>query len=224
MTHLVQVNPLLFEPGDRLSLHEFLDRWERMPGLKFAELIDGVVHMPSPVSYPHSRHDTLMQLLLATYEMRTAVCEAMSNATWLMLGSAPQPDIALRLLPEFGGKTTISRSLASGAPELVVEVSHSSRSFDLGPKLDLYQRAGVTEYLIVLLEEMRIDWRILENNLFRPLHTNASGILKSVRFPGLWLHEPAFWQSDSTAMIATLEEGLRSDECQQFLRSRPSQA
>ena len=57
MTHLVHINPLLFEPGDRLSLVEFLERWEQMPGLQFAELIDGVVHMPSPVSLSHASVD-----------------------------------------------------------------------------------------------------------------------------------------------------------------------
>jgi hypothetical protein len=39
---------MLLAPGDRMDLKQFLDRWEQEPGLKFAELIDGVVYMPSP--------------------------------------------------------------------------------------------------------------------------------------------------------------------------------
>jgi Uma2 family endonuclease len=136
-----------------------------------------------------------------------------------MLESAAQPDIALRLLPELGGRTTVSRGLASGAPELVVEISHSSRSFDLGPKLALYQRAGVTEYVVALLEEHRVEWRILESNMYRLLEADSGGVLKSVQFPGLWLNEPAFWGGDADEMLATLEEGLRSEECREFLRS-----
>jgi hypothetical protein len=74
MTYLVQVNPLLFEPGDRLSLDEFLERWEKMPDLKCAELIDGVVHMPSPVSIEHGDRDSQLNGLLFTYAVRTGVC------------------------------------------------------------------------------------------------------------------------------------------------------
>jgi Uma2 family endonuclease len=222
MTHLAQVNPLLFEPGDRLSLHEFLERWEKMPDLKFAELIDGIVHMPSPVSYEHGRRDSQLHLLLATYAMRTGVCEAISNATWLILDSAPQPDIALRMLSEFGGKSQISGRLATGPPELVVEISQSTRSFDLGPKAALYQRAGVGEYLVVLLEEQRVDWRALDRNSYRPIQPNPSGIYESIGFPGLRLNEPALWKSNATTMIATLEDGLQSEECRQFLRRRTS--
>jgi len=34
--------------GQRLTVKEFLRRWEAMPEVKFAELINGVVYMPSP--------------------------------------------------------------------------------------------------------------------------------------------------------------------------------
>jgi hypothetical protein len=41
--------------GQRLSVKEFLRRWEAMPELKFAELIDGVVYMPSPQTSDHGQ-------------------------------------------------------------------------------------------------------------------------------------------------------------------------
>ncbi len=40
--------------GDRLTRDEFMQRWEAMPDLKFAELLDGVVQMASPVSLSHN--------------------------------------------------------------------------------------------------------------------------------------------------------------------------
>ena len=46
--------PPPLENGDRLSSREFLRRYEAMPELKKAELIQGVVYMPSPVSANHS--------------------------------------------------------------------------------------------------------------------------------------------------------------------------
>src|SRR5580692_489598 len=47
------------ENGDRLTRAEFERRYDAMPRLKKAELIEGEVYMPSPVrhgqhSYPHS--------------------------------------------------------------------------------------------------------------------------------------------------------------------------
>jgi len=38
------------ENGARLSSREFLRRYEAMPELKKAELVKGVVYMPSPVT------------------------------------------------------------------------------------------------------------------------------------------------------------------------------
>jgi Uma2 family endonuclease len=48
--------------GERLTVEEFLRRWEDLPELKNAELIDGVVYVPSPVSLDHGRFDTRMIL------------------------------------------------------------------------------------------------------------------------------------------------------------------
>jgi hypothetical protein len=42
----VSIPPLL--EGDSPTSEEFLRRWEAIPDLKHAELIDGIVYMPSP--------------------------------------------------------------------------------------------------------------------------------------------------------------------------------
>lgn len=217
MTHSALVNPLLFEQGERLALKEFLQRWEQMPDLKFAELIDGVVYTPSPLSYEHSIRDSCIQTLLGLYALRTRVCETLTNATWLMVGSAPQPDLALRVLPEHGGASRLSGKLVDGVPELIVEVCGSTRSFDLGPKLSMYERAGVPEYVTVLIEERRFECRRLRGQEYRIHPPEEDGIIKSHMFPGLWLNERAIWARDADAMLATLEAGLQSDECNGFL-------
>lgn len=135
MTHLLRSYPLLFEPGDRMSREEFISRWERMPELKNAELIDGVVYMPSPVSKTHSRLNGAMHLVVGNYVARTPGCEWLPNATWYMLESAPQPDVALCSVTESGGGSGEVDDMAAGAPELAVEITKSRRSYDLGPKL-----------------------------------------------------------------------------------------
>ena len=134
-----------------------------------------------------------------------------------MVGNAPQPDVVLRLLPEFGGLTRMSGKLGAGTPELIVEVCGSSRSFDLGPKLALYQTAGVQEYVTLLLEEQRVEWRQLVEGSYRLKSMDAVGVYKSDVFPGLWLNEPALWAANGRRLTDTLREGLQSQECKNFL-------
>jgi Uma2 family endonuclease len=223
-SHLINIHPLLFEPGDRLSREEFLELWEQMPDLKKAELIDGVAYMPSPVSLPHSRFDGQCHTLLGYYAARTQGCKFVANATWLMLESAPQPDAALYILPGHGGRVGVREDFAAGAPELVVEVSRSSRSYDLGPKLALYQRAGVLEYAGALVKEERIEWRILVEGSYRLMEPDAKGVFQSNVFPGLWVDSAAFWREDGAGLLATLDEGLRSDEHARFVEALQRQS
>lgn len=217
MSHPALVYPTLFDNGDRLSREEFLELWERMPAVKFAELIDGTVHMPSPLSEEHARNDSKIHLVLTTYSAFTGVCEVLSNATWLMLDSAPQPDASMRLFPQYGGASGSTGLLASGRPELVAEVSRSSRSYDLGPKLALYQRAGVAEYVVILIEERRVEWRVLIDGSYRILQPDGQGVLKSRVFPGLWLSTEAFWTNNLKGLMDAVHQGLNSPECASFL-------
>jgi hypothetical protein len=55
------VPPLL--PGQRLTREEFLARWDGLPRLKNAELIDGIAYMASPVSRNHGRIDAVAHYL-----------------------------------------------------------------------------------------------------------------------------------------------------------------
>jgi len=92
--------------GDRLNSSEFLQRWEAMPSLKHAELIGGVVFMPSPVSLPHSDAHSEILPWLGLYKDSTPVCHRGIDCTWIMgADDVPQPDIFLRVLPEFGGQS-----------------------------------------------------------------------------------------------------------------------
>ena len=69
------------EPGDFLTQEEFLRRYEAMPHLHKAELIGGIVYMPSPVSIEHSEHDSPVATWLGTYAAYTPGTKAGSNAT-----------------------------------------------------------------------------------------------------------------------------------------------
>lgn len=202
--------------GDRLDSAEFLRRWEAMPELKHAELIDGVVFMPSPVSITHGTVHNDVSGWVFFYRTKTPGCQAGNDTTWIMgPKDVPQPDTYLRILPEFGGQSSESGSCGFGAPELVVEVSGSSRSRDLGVKLDLYRRTGVREYLTVSLRPRKTIWRELVRGRYREIAPGDDGLIRSHAFPGLWLDPAAIWNGN---ILAAAERGLRSPEHAAFVQ------
>lgn len=210
--------------GDRMDVGEFLRRWEELPELKKAELIDGSVYVPSPVTLEHARRDKRILWWLTQYSDATPGCECGENGTWLMLDSAPQPDAFLRILPSHGGQSRDVDQYCAGAPELAVEICATSTEVDFGPKLRLYQRAGVREYITVETLVKRIVWRLLDQGAYFIQGIPADGILRSRVFPGLWLDVAGFWVDDGANMLATLNAGLTSDDHQRFVQSLAGKA
>ena len=188
-------------------------RWEAMPELKHAELIDGVVLMASPVSSPHADVHFPLTTWLGIYVAATPGCRGGVDATWLMgPKNIPQPDIAIRILPEHGGQSRIEGQYTAGAPELVVEIAATSRARDLGPKLKLYENMGVREYLVALTSKKQFLWRTLTPNGYEPIADSNDGIMRSHFFPGLWLDPQALWSGDQARVFAVLQEGLATPE------------
>ena len=206
-------------PGQKMSRNEFLRRWEELPDVKNAELIDGVVYMASPVSNRHSTSDALIHGWLTVYVAETPGCQAGCNGTWLMEESAPQPDSNLRILPEHGGQSSNDGKYCVGAPELVVEVCRSSATHDFGPKLPLYQRAGVREYMTLALESREVVWRELIGGRYTPLTPGNDGTLRSKVFPGLWLDPEALLTGDAARLFERLRAGSESSEHADFIAS-----
>ncbi|MCC6361941.1 MAG: Uma2 family endonuclease [Bryobacterales bacterium] len=203
--------------GLRMEREEFLRQWRQIPSLKNAELIDGTVYVASPVSAEHARYDALVQGWLFLYAANTPGVEHTVNGTWLTLSSAPQPDAALCIRPEHGGQSRMGGDFPVGAPELAVEICLASTEHDFGPKLALYQLAGVREYITIDLLGKQIVWRILNDGSYREI-SSVDGIVRSITFPGLWLDTPAFWRIDRPALISTLERGLSTSAHGAFAR------
>ncbi len=213
----ISLPPPLIE-GDRLNARQFLHRWEAMPDLKHAELIDGTVLMPSPVSKNHSKFHGALGAWLWFYADMTPGCEMGVEGTWVMgPDDVPQPDASLRILPAFGGQSHDTGDYTGGAPELVVEVSGSSSARDLSTKLELYRRVGVREYVTVLLQSRRVVWRELVNGSYKEITVGPDGYLRSRVFPGLWLDPAALWDTGRSLRQA-VEEGTKSEEHAGFVR------
>jgi hypothetical protein len=98
------------ENGDRLSREEFERRYDAMPHLKKAELIEGIVYMGSPVSHRrHSRPHLNVMYWLGHYLSATPGLDGGDNGSIrLDPENMPQPDAFLMILPEFGGQARIS--------------------------------------------------------------------------------------------------------------------
>ena len=210
--------PPQLREGDRLSGAEFMRLWEAMPDLKQAELIAGIVFMPSPVSIHHSRGHKEMYRWVLHYEDLTPGCESGFECTWLMgPKDVPQPDIFLRVLPEYGGQSGEEGIYAAGAPELIVEVTGSSVARDLGVKLELYRRAGVREYVTAMLHSRQIIWRQLVRGRYREIKPDDDGLLRSAVFPGLWLDPAAVW-NPAVSIRTAVEKGVQSPAHDIFVR------
>jgi len=206
-------------PGDRLSRPEFERRYHAMPQVKKAELIEGVVYMPSPVRFEaHGEEHVDFSTWIGVYKASTPGVRAGDNSTVrLDFENEPQPDLTLLIDPTRGGQTSLTDGYITGPPELVAEVSASSVSIDLHDKLRAYQRNGVNEYIVWRTEEEAIDWFILRDGKYDRLPPDADGLWKSPGFPGLWLDGPAMIRGDMPAVFGALQRGLASPEHAAFV-------
>ena len=221
MKSILEATPTLRD-GERLNREEFVNRWEALPNLKFAELIGGIVHLRLfPLSLDHSDGGFTISNWLGAYAFATPGCVGSNDATWYMRDDAPQPECSLRILPEYGGQSsTITRDgkrFGVGAPELIVEVSLSTRDVDLGEKKELYRKAGVLEFPCIQPEKKKLNWFRLVGTKYVELKPKG-GIYQSMVFPGLWLDTKAFFAGDSARVLDVLRDGLASPEYLMFKR------
>jgi Uma2 family endonuclease len=206
------------ENGDRLTRAEFERRYEAMPGLKKAELVEGIVYVPSPVRFiQHGQPNRYVETWLGVFEAATPGVSGAGNVTVrLDLDNEPQPDSLLRI--EQGGSSSVDEDgYLVKAPELVVEVAASSASYDLHDKLRAYRRNGVQEYVVWRVLENALDWLVLREGSYEKLQPDEAGVLKSTVFPGLWLNASALLARELPAVLATLQEGLASAEHAAFV-------
>jgi Uma2 family endonuclease len=210
------------EAGDRLTRAEFERRYAAMPHVKKAELIEGRVYMPSPVSQEnHGEQHFDVITWLGTYRAFTPGTRGGDNSTVrLDLDNEPQPDTFLMILPAHGGQAAVgSHGYVERAPELVVEVAASSVSYDLHEKLNAYRRNGVREYLVWRTLDHAFDWFVIREGRFEPLAPGEDGILRTEVFPGLWLDPAALLAGDLARVLAVLQQGIASEEHTAFVAS-----
>jgi Uma2 family endonuclease len=195
------------ESGDRLTREEFHQRYCRRPDLRKAELVNGVVYVPSPARWgKHGKHQSIVQLWLGTYAVnRPEIGVGDNDTVYLSADDEVQPDaILFRLTGPNRGARVTDDGYIEGAPELVVQVAASSASYDLHDKKEAYRRAGVLEYVAWRVLDEAIDWFRLRSGEYVLIQPDADGILESTTFPGLRLNVAAMLAGDRAGVLVAL--------------------
>ncbi len=216
----VPIPPL--ENGDRLTRAEFERRYEAMPHVKKAELIEGVVHMPSPVRVnAHGKPHVALTTWLGYYISKTPGLSDYGDNTTVRLDedNEYQPDLCLLLPRHTGGSAHVDEAdYIEGAPDLVCEVAASSASIDLHAKLNAYRRNRVREYLIWRTEDRAIDFFAFREGRFDRLSHTPEGLFKSELFPGLWLDAAALLAGDLPRLVKAVNLGTATAEHAAFVQ------
>lgn len=209
------------ENGDRLNRYEFERRYQAMPRLKNAELIEGIVYMPAALRFrSHGQPHGYLMTWLGTYAAATPGVELGDNPTVrLDLDNEPQPDAVLLIGEQAGGQSRISEDdYIEGAPELILEVAASSAAIDLHDKKSAYRRNGIQEYLVWQVLDQKLDWFYLQTGEYLSLPINQGGVIRSRIFPGLWLAVEDLLAGNMAQVFARLQAGLASAEHAEFVQ------
>ena len=142
-------------------------RWEALPLLKWAELLRGVVYLRGPVTW---RRGVLLADLAGWSGIYCAAipqCEGALNVTWLVNDeNVTQPFVSVRIAPTGGGQSWDEGEFAGGAPEFAAEAFDADQLAEMALKVDIYQEAGVRDYVAVLLEDQEVRWHTLQDGKF----------------------------------------------------------
>src|SRR4051794_17494883 len=171
----LQVPPL--ENGDRLTLREFMRRYEASPEHVRAELIEGVVYVAAAVRQKHhGRPFGWLINVISNYAMRTELDFGGGPTTELDADNAPEPDLMMLLPTELGSRAIVNdKGYIEGPPDFIAEISASTVSIDLHGKLRAYQKNGVQEYVVWRVQEAAVDWFVLQDGKYIPLAADENG-------------------------------------------------
>ncbi len=213
------------ENGDEMTRDEFERRYTAMPHIKKAELIEGVVYMPSPVrAETHGDQHADLIMVQANYKVATPGVRLSDGATVrLDTNNEFQPDAVLYIDPAKGGQCLFTDGYITNGPEMVSEISSTTVSRDLGRKFHVYRRNGVREYVVWRVRDRALDWFILHGEQFDRLMPGADGVFRSEVFPGLWLDGGALITQDYVRVQQVLQMGLNSPEHAEFVKKLSAQ-
>lgn len=131
--------------GLRVSDYELLADVGSFAGIYGTELLNGTVYAMSPQHRTHgyAKSELVYRLRRALEALGSPLYVAFEQSVDLASHSEPQPDIILTTEPRGEG------AIPAASVALLIEVSVSTRAFDLGDKAMIYAAAGVPECWVV---------------------------------------------------------------------------
>lgn len=179
------------EVMERMTTDEF---FRDAPEDRKAELIDGVMMMPSPPLVIHERLVSFLLTLLRLYADEFDLGEVLGSRTAVALAEdqAPEPDI---LFVARERQHIVQSKGIVGAPDLVIEIlSSGTAKVDRGPKFVAYERAGVRElWLIDPYGPAGSEFYQLRGGRFVPVMPDENDRLSAVTVPGFWVDVNWLW-------------------------------
>lgn len=129
----------------RSSEYEMLAEAGAFDEIGRTELVDGIVYAMSPQYRAHgyATSELAYRLRRALEALASPLYVAFEQSVDLAPHSEPQPGVILTTAPRGEG------AIPAASVALLVEVSVTTRAFDLGEKAAVYAAAGVPEYWVV---------------------------------------------------------------------------
>lgn len=187
------------EVAERMTSREF---FRRAPEDRKAELIDGVMIVPSPPLDIHERLLIFLIRLLGEFIESYNLGELRGSRTAVELeeDQTYEPDIVFVARDRVG---IVKEDGVFGAPDLIVEIlSASTAPYDRGAKFRAYERAGVGElWLIDPHGPAGTEFYRRKGRILQPVMPDEAGVLHSVAVPGFKLRTAWLWPVEKFVAI-----------------------
>ena len=160
-----------------------------------AELVNGVIIMPSPASLPHEELFMFLAAALRTYVEAMGLGIVLGSRTAVRIDrhSAREPDV---LFVRKSRRHIVRKQEIVGAPDLVVEiVSPGDCKIEIITKQAQYETIGVPElWLLDLRHERATILRLNRQRRYDVFFTGASGLIEPMSVPGFTVKVEWFWR------------------------------
>jgi Uma2 family endonuclease len=189
------------EIAERMTAAEFL---RDAPEDRKAELIDGVMIVPSPALDVHERLFGFLYRLLSEFVELHDLGLVRGSRTAVILGEdqAPAPDLLFVAKERLA---IVQEKAIFGAPDLVVEIlSASTLHHDRGAKFRAYERAGVGElWLIDPYGPEGTAFYQRQADRLVAVRPDGEGRIHAAAVPGFWVDVAWLWPADRFLPLRT---------------------
>jgi Uma2 family endonuclease len=174
-----------------------------------AELLDGVMIVPSPASFRHDDVAGFLRTLLRTYVEEKALGKVLGPDSLIHLATCRRfgPDVFF--IKQSHVPIPLPEEQFEGAPDLVLEVlSPSNRDYDLNDKRSAYQQAGISELWFVDPDQhfVLVDRKRGGKYVSK---TTRAGKVTSTTVKGFWIEAAWLWTDPLPNVMTCLREILK---------------